>query len=86
VTVQWERIGATGLELSWSERGGPAVAEPTRSGFGQVVIERLTAQNLSGTVDYLFEPSGVVWRLRAPDILAAAPDGATVRQSAPAEG
>lgn len=82
VEVRWERVGATGLELTWREHGGPPVAEPTRSGFGQVVIERLTAQNLSGTVDYLFELSGVVWRLRAPDILVAVPDGATVRDNA----
>lgn len=86
VAVRWERTGATGLALTWAERGGPPVAEPTRSGFGQVVIERLTAQNLSGTVDYLFEPSGVVWRLQAPDILVPVPDAATVRDRAPAEG
>jgi len=82
VRVSWERIGETGLSLSWTERDGPPVAEPTRSGFGQVVIERLTAQNLSGTVDYLFEPSGVVWRLRASNILIAAPEAAPVRHPA----
>jgi two-component sensor histidine kinase len=86
VIVRWERIGATGLDLSWLERGGPAVAEPTRSGFGQVVIERLTAQNLSGTVDYTFEPTGVAWRLRAPDVLLGLPEGASVREPAHAEG
>ncbi len=86
VLVRWERIGETGLSLSWTEQGGPPVAEPTRSGFGQVVIERLTAQNLSGTVDYLFEPTGVVWRLRASNILISAPDAAAVRHPAPAIG
>lgn len=86
VAVRWERIGPTGLALTWSERGGPPVAEPTRSGFGQVVIERLTAQNLSGAVDYLFEPGGVEWRLRAPDILVEAPEKASSRDPVPAEG
>jgi len=86
VVVRWQRIGATGLHLSWAERGGPAVAEPTRSGFGQVVIERLTAQNLAGTVDYTFEPSGVAWTLRAPDVLLDPVEGGSVRAPAHAEG
>lgn len=72
VVVTWKRRGADGLDITWREEGGPRVEEPTRSGFGRVVIERLTGQNLEGEVDYRFEPSGVVWRLRAPGMLAMA--------------
>jgi two-component sensor histidine kinase len=86
VMVRWQRIGATGIHLSWQERGGPLVANPTRSGFGQVVIERLTAQNLSGTVDYGFEPSGVAWTLRAPDVLLESGESGIVREPTHAEG
>lgn len=86
VMVRWQRIGATGIHLSWLERGGPRVANPTRSGFGQVVIERLTAQNLSGTVDYSFEPSGVAWTLRAPDVLLDSGESGIVREPTHADG
>lgn len=71
VAVTWSRQGEDGLAIEWRERDGPPVSPPTRSGFGQVVIERLTAQNLDGSVDYRFEPGGVVWRLEAQKLVAA---------------
>jgi two-component sensor histidine kinase len=70
VVVSWERGADDALVLDWREEGGPPVAEPTRSGFGQVVIARLTAQNLDGTVDYRFDPEGVRWRLVTTKVIA----------------
>lgn len=66
VSVSWTTGDGSILDLVWREEGGPAVAPPTRSGFGSIVIERLTGQNLGGEVDYRFEPGGIVWRLKAP--------------------
>ena len=36
------------------------------SGFGKVVIERLTAAGLNASSTLSFEPDGVIWRLIAP--------------------
>jgi two-component sensor histidine kinase len=47
------------LRLTWEERGGPRVSEPSRRGFGRFVIEAIAARALSGTVDLRFEPDGV---------------------------
>jgi hypothetical protein len=43
------------------------------SGFGKVVIERLTAAGLNASSILSFEPDGVIWRLIAPlkDIVKA---------------
>ncbi len=54
------------LEMIWHERGRPIVKPATTSGFGKVVIERLTAAGLNATSVLSFEPDGVIWRLVAP--------------------
>jgi PAS domain S-box-containing protein len=54
------------LEVIWHERGGPRVNPAATSGFGKVVIERLTAAGLNASSILSFEPDGVVWRLIAP--------------------
>jgi PAS domain S-box-containing protein len=54
------------LEMIWHERGGPRVNPAATSGFGKVVIERLTAAGLNASSILSFEPDGVVWRLIAP--------------------
>ena len=70
VSVRWtiERDGAEAprLRLSWIERGGPPVAPPTRKGFGSIVIERMVAQKLDGTVELAFTPEGLSWILTLP--------------------
>jgi two-component sensor histidine kinase len=47
------------MRLSWVERGGPPVKEPSRRGFGRFVIEAIAARALSGTVELRFDPEGV---------------------------
>jgi two-component sensor histidine kinase len=55
------------LRLTWTERGGPMVAPPTRLGFGTRMIERGLAQDLCGTVRISFdEPEGVTCLVEAP--------------------
>ena len=49
--------------LDWRETGGPAVAEPTRKGFGS----RLIGIGLgAGAADVRFEPKGLAATFRAP--------------------
>jgi hypothetical protein len=45
------------------------------SGFGKIVIERLTAAGLNASSILSFEPDGVIWRLIGPlkDIVEAGP-------------
>jgi two-component sensor histidine kinase/CheY-like chemotaxis protein len=53
------------LHLSWSEKGGPAVAPPTRRSFGTRMMESL-GQQLKGHVKLDYHPSGFVYSLDVP--------------------
>ena len=69
VSLVW-RINESGaepeLEMTWRERGGPPVKANRISGFGAVVLERLTASGLNASSILSFEEGGVTWRLIAP--------------------
>ena len=68
VTIRWRHTDAErrGLRIEWSESGGPRVSEPTRTGFGSVVIRRTVAQSLNGEVTHEFRPDGVFWAIEVP--------------------
>lgn len=53
------------FKLTWTERGGPAVQEPTRHSFGTRLIGRL-AEQLHGEVRLRYEPTGVIYELDIP--------------------
>ena len=65
VEIAWRRDDGD-LRFRWTETGGPAVAAPTRRGFGLSLIERSLAQDLDGEAAVVFEPGGVECRVRAP--------------------
>ena len=54
------------LVLDWEESGGPAVTKPTRCGFGTLIIERTVKDQLSGEVDYYWDPGGLRFRMVLP--------------------
>ena len=58
VEVVWVRRDG-GFELTWTERGGPSVAPPTRRGFGATLLERVTGRELGGEARMEFAPQGV---------------------------
>ena len=62
------------LILNWKEKGGPAVSPPARKGFGLQVIEHGLAQELEGSVNLEFQPSGLIFTLDFP-VLRDARDG-----------
>ncbi|MCK5933983.1 MAG: hypothetical protein KAG89_17620 [Fulvimarina manganoxydans] len=64
IVIDWS-LGET-FRIRWREMGGPKVVKPTRSGFGTLVTQKMTARGLGGAVDMRFEESGVVWVLEAP--------------------
>jgi two-component sensor histidine kinase len=58
--------GERRLTLVWSERGGPRVAPPARSGFGTRLLRRALGADLDGTVTLDFDPAGVVCTFEFP--------------------
>lgn len=53
------------LSLSWTERGGPPVAPPTRKGFGSRLLTRVLAAEVNGSVETAYDPEGVTCRVEA---------------------
>ena len=55
------------LRLTWTEKGGPPVHRPTRSGFGSWLMTRGLPHDLAGTVNLSFDdPAGVLCVIEAP--------------------
>ena len=66
VAVHWDRRDDGGLDMSWTETGGPLVEPPTRRGFGSNLIERALALETGGRATILYKPSGVVCEIILP--------------------
>ncbi|MGC2040483.1 sensor histidine kinase [Paraburkholderia caledonica] len=58
VRIDWSKETNGRLTFHWSEVGGPAVAEPTRRGFGMQVMERMIG-SLNGEVRLKWQPEGL---------------------------
>ncbi len=77
VAIEWTleplEAGGENFAIGWSERGGPAVTEPVRSGFGKTVICSVAGSSLDALVDFTFSPEGLKWRLecRAKEVSEA---------------
>lgn len=64
VTVSWAAADAEGrTTLDWIETGGPAVARPTRTGFGSRLISTSLKGDLKGSADLDYAPEGLNARL-----------------------
>lgn len=59
VAVRWT-TEAGRLRLTWRETGGPAVAQPSRRGFGARLLEQGLSKELRGPVRLEFLPEGVL--------------------------
>ena len=66
VDIHWSATSQGTFTLEWRECGGPRVKTPKRKGFGQTVLERLTAQALEGQASLSFASEGVIWRIEIP--------------------
>lgn len=71
VKIGWTvSSGAAGGEprfvMTWTEEGGPPVAEPQRRGFGYAVTVNMPEHLLEADVSLSFMPRSVVWTLSAP--------------------
>lgn len=96
LAIGWHLEEDGGLEVRWRESGGPAVAPPTRRGFGSVVVEQTVPFELGGESQVDYRPDGVEGRFTVPAshlILDAepieapvAPDGAAAELGADLSG
>lgn len=64
--VLWRIVDDAGLELVWSESGGPVVTTPKHRGFGSTLIERALALETGGQSSLDFQSAGVVCTVRLP--------------------
>jgi two-component sensor histidine kinase len=65
VDVVWSKDDKI-VEWTWQESGGPPVTPPEHLGFGSRVIKELLADELNGTAEITYAPSGLVCRLQVP--------------------
>jgi PAS domain S-box-containing protein len=65
VEVVW-RVEPKHLVIEWVETGGPPVSEPSRSGFGRLLLERALATDLRGEVRLDFAESGLRCNIVVP--------------------
>lgn len=65
VQVTW-RIDNSNLEISWREEGGPAIASPSRTGFGTTLTRRSVEHQLRGAIVYDWAQSGLRVSIRLP--------------------
>jgi len=70
VTVRWALMAkdtpAARLKIEWSEAGGPAVASPTRQGYGSSVINDLLTYEFGGRVELVFATEGLRCTIELP--------------------
>jgi two-component sensor histidine kinase len=67
VEVVWRlRPDNRGLELLWSESGGPPVTAPTREGFGSRLIRHSIERELRGYMTLNYAPTGLICRFDLP--------------------
>lgn len=65
IAITWS-IEDGRFRLEWAERGGPAVAPPSRKGFGSTVLTSLVGAALSGETSLSHDPGGLRWTLACP--------------------
>lgn len=66
VAVAWNPASDGGVELSWTETGGPPVEQPKRRGFGSTLIERALAMETGGHAIVHYMRGGVVCDIFLP--------------------
>jgi two-component sensor histidine kinase len=66
ISIAWDIARDGAFHLGWTESAGPAVASPTRRGFGTTVIAAVPETQLDAEVTLEFPPGGVKWCLTCP--------------------
>jgi light-regulated signal transduction histidine kinase (bacteriophytochrome) len=66
VEVRWMLTPDGGVDLSWSEIGGPEVKPPTHVGFGTTLIERALAMETGGRATLHYHRTGIICKVFLP--------------------
>jgi chemotaxis family two-component system sensor kinase Cph1 len=66
VAVGWRPATDGGMELTWTETGGPLVKQPKRRGFGSTLIERALSMETEGSAIVHYLRTGVVCDIFLP--------------------
>lgn len=67
MNVSWAHDPQSGaVDLAWTERGGPQVVAPTRSGLGLASIEAQLSYELDDSSELAFAPAGLLVKLHIP--------------------
>ena len=66
VAVSWRPATDGGVELTWTETGGPLVRQPNRRGFGSTLIERALSMETEGSAIVHYLRTGVVCDIFLP--------------------
>lgn len=71
LSITWRFIrspdGERRVIIEWNEACGPEVKKPSRSGFGQLVIDDMIAQAMDCRVTIDYAPAGFRWLVDAPE-------------------
>jgi two-component sensor histidine kinase len=70
IVVRWAEVSdgkGDGVELTWSESGGPTVGVPAKRGFGSMLIQQNLSRSLESDVELTFEHDGVNCRIMIPE-------------------
>jgi PAS domain S-box-containing protein len=59
IDVRWRRTDDGGLDLQWTESGGPPVGSPMRRGFGSTLLQKVTGRELGGEARTEYRREGV---------------------------
>lgn len=73
VSISWSFQGDK-LKFLWCERGGPAVSQPGRRGFGSRLIEKGLATDLGGAARIMYDPDGLQCAIEASRSAIGAPE------------
>jgi two-component sensor histidine kinase len=65
ITVRWAQAGP-GLNLLWTEDGGPDISAPPHQGFGSEMIERIV-RSAGGTIQRNWRADGLSVVLDLPN-------------------
>jgi PAS domain S-box-containing protein len=69
IEVRWTEVPdgkGDGVELIWTETGGPTVGVPAKRGFGSMLIQQNLSRSLESEVELRFEQDGVNCRIVIP--------------------
>lgn len=69
VELSWWLVRSDGddrVHISWTERDGPLVGAPVKTGCGSRLIGQVAERQLRGVVSLSYDPAGFVWSLDAP--------------------